>query len=178
MVENSYKLELTEKSKNILLNNLILFENIESNSDQNEFSIDTFNELLVSPNKHHIYESIINKVRLENKTFSIPFHFDSTGKRYFMTLNISSDFNQDIILDTELLGEKNLDRITENNSENSAIIIMCSWCKDIEYNGKWLKFETAISQLELFNQSSVPSVSHGICNCCAINVRAEITNLN
>ena len=45
-------------------------------------------------------------------------------------------------------------------------LVMCSWCKRVDVAGNWLDVEVAAKQLELFNETSLPQITHSICNDC------------
>ncbi len=45
-------------------------------------------------------------------------------------------------------------------------ISMCSWCKRVLTAGRWVEVEAAVRALGLFEQASVPRVTHGICEEC------------
>jgi hypothetical protein len=43
---------------------------------------------------------------------------------------------------------------------------MCSWCKAVDVEGKWLPTREAVEALGLFRTPRLPAVSHTICAPC------------
>lgn len=64
-----------------------------------------------------------------------------------------------------------LDPLVNRTGEH---LLMCSWCKRVNVVGNWLDVELAVKQLELFNETSLPQITHSICNDCYAWMRHEI----
>ena len=43
---------------------------------------------------------------------------------------------------------------------------MCSWCKRVDVEGAWSDVEAAVQRLRLFELTSLPQITHGICEPC------------
>ena len=77
--------------------------------------------------------------------------------------------NQTVQFETVLVQSKKralqkiLDRYTPRTEE---VISMCSWCNRVDLSGEWYEIEEAIARLELFEQRSLPQISHGMCDDC------------
>lgn len=49
---------------------------------------------------------------------------------------------------------------------------MCGWCDRFLVDGEWVEVEEAAKRLDLFRQSELPQISHGICPRCRSMLRA------
>jgi hypothetical protein len=43
---------------------------------------------------------------------------------------------------------------------------MCSWCKRVRQEGRWLDLEEGVQELELLSRGPLPEISHGMCPAC------------
>jgi hypothetical protein len=43
---------------------------------------------------------------------------------------------------------------------------MCGWCKRVDVSARWLEVEAAVEALRLFDEETLPRISHGICPEC------------
>jgi hypothetical protein len=46
------------------------------------------------------------------------------------------------------------------------VLTMCAWCKKLPVAGHWVEIEVAVEALKLFDVTSLPMLSHGICPTC------------
>ena len=54
-------------------------------------------------------------------------------------------------------------------SRTRDLVKMCSWCKKVWIpEEEWLEVEAAVTNLRLFDRSTMPGVTHGICEPCAL----------
>lgn len=53
-------------------------------------------------------------------------------------------------------------------------LTICSWCKQVKLAGdRWVEVEQAMHELHLFQQPTLPGLTHGMCPACAERLRAE-----
>jgi len=125
----------------------------------------------------HLTQLIIDRARQTRRTIAIPFRCDSPSVRRFMELVISSSTNDQVefagrtIREERRKGVPLFDASVIRTNDN---LIVCSWCKRINLSGNWLEVELAVSQMELFNLTRLPRLTHGICADCAKQVRRDI----
>jgi hypothetical protein len=177
----SYSQKLNDKNKFQLIDYSVDSTEDSGTVEKNSLSKKKFYEILSGYEKHHIYQLAIEKVRTTRKSLTFPFYADSRAKRFHMELVITPSNEHEIILEAKLIREEKLtDAIKRGRDDISLkeMISMCSWCKQIEYQDKWLEFETAVIKMELFSQENIPPVTHGICDDCALAVRSEFNKLN
>lgn len=125
----------------------------------------------------HIYEMLINRVSQGQAEISFPFRCDSPERRRFMQMEIFP-------VDGELIGFKScvlreeyrepVGLLDVDIARSKEFVNICSWCKCVDIGeNKWLEVEEAIEKLEIFNLSSLPQLSHGVCPSCYKNIRRK-----
>lgn len=66
-------------------------------------------------------------------------------------------------------------RLPKNNlKETGEYISVCGWCGKVLVGNDWLDVGEAIGKLQLFDLSSLPRPTHGLCSCCKVEVEREI----
>jgi hypothetical protein len=48
------------------------------------------------------------------------------------------------------------------------LVVMCSWCKRIRHQGRWLDLEEGVWELRLLSHAPWPEISHGVCPSCTV----------
>jgi len=125
----------------------------------------------------NIYQAILQHVR-SGRTIKYNFRCDAPATARMLQMNIVMLENETVQFETVLVQSNDharqriLDRFTPRTEE---IITMCSWCNRINLSGKWLEIDAAISSLELFEQPSLPQISHGMCEVCFESVSKEFS---
>jgi hypothetical protein len=116
----------------------------------------------------NIYQAILQRVR-GGKAIKYNFRCDTPTAARILQMNITMLENETVQFETVLVQSKEralqkiLDRYSPRTEE---IITMCSWCNRINLSDEWHEVEEAISRLELFEQGSLPQISHGMCEDC------------
>ena len=127
-------------------------------------------DFLSSRDTVNLYGQLLSKVRETGETISIPFRCDSPKLRRFMQITISPAEDGGLQLCSELVSEEEREHqqlMDANAPGDGDLLKMCSWCKQIELEpGRWVEVEEAVSELRLFEQSSIPAISHGVCPGC------------
>jgi hypothetical protein len=47
------------------------------------------------------------------------------------------------------------------------LLRMCSWCKRVASEERWLEVEAYADEMGLFDSVALPEITHGICDDCA-----------
>lgn len=118
----------------------------------------------------HLYRIIIDKVRQTQSNVIVPFRCDSPGLRRYMVLHISPLPHHAVQFEGKLMREERREHVPlldPASDRSGAFVTACSWCKRIEADGTWLEVEEAVRGMRLFDSSSLPQISHGICGDCA-----------
>ena len=127
-----------------------------------------------------IYRTIFSKVRSSGYSITFQLHCDSADTiRVLKATVIPLPLNW-IEVRFELIEEKRRDPdvVQQLYGDAHGIITMCSYCGDLKDNqGNWQAIETEITKLDLFQQSTLPQISHGICPTCKISFLNSIRKI-
>ena len=115
-----------------------------------------------------IYRVILKRVR-GGQPVNYEFRCDTSAAARILQMNITMLEDEIIQFETVVIKSKNralqkiLDRHTPRTNE---VISMCSWCNRINIDGAWSEIEEAIPRLRLFDDVSLPQITHGMCDDC------------
>lgn len=118
----------------------------------------------------HIYQTIVAKMRAGQASTRFPFRCDSADRRRFMQMEMKLAADNGIEFVSEILREETRDPVLlldQTAPRSGKYLTMCSWCKKIQTLGEWLEVEDAIIALNLFESTTMPQVSHSICDPCS-----------
>ncbi len=59
-------------------------------------------------------------------------------------------------------------------SRPDELLRACSWCNRIEHEGEWLEIEAAVAVSRVFDQHTLPHLTHGICPDCVARIEATL----
>jgi hypothetical protein len=122
------------------------------------------------PETRHLYRIIIDRVRQSRSGAVLPFRCDGPGVRRFMELHITPLPKGAVEFEGRLIREETREVVPlldPSVARSDEVVVACSWCKRIDVDGIWMEVEDAVRRMGLFNRSSLPRISHGICNDCA-----------
>ncbi len=117
-----------------------------------------------------LYKILFEKIRGTDRTCDIPFRCDAPTLRRFMRLIVSSDEQHNIHFTSVLIREEPRDHqglLVPAEDADEVMVKMCSWCKRVALpEGRWLEVEEAMISLRIFETSTHPVVTHGLCQDC------------
>ena len=118
----------------------------------------------------YLYEFLFEKVRTRGQAVEFSFRCDSPNCRRFMSLALSPLDQGSLRLAGRTLrleyrtAVQLLDRAA---ARPKNFLTICSWCKGIRLSpNRWVEVEVALRELGLFQESLLPSLTHGICTHC------------
>lgn len=154
------------------------------NSNWTEFAIENAGDCLVPNNiigqpvwKYitdeatvSIYQSVLRRVRRSRARVELPFRCDSPGIRRYMRMEIEPMNKEHIRFKSRLIHEEPrtfIHALSSHFKRDNAILTMCSWCKKVKLSKeRWVEIETAVCEMDLFQNHQIPMISHGICKNC------------
>jgi hypothetical protein len=102
---------------------------------------------------------------------SLEFRCDSPGERRHLLFESFRVGDAAVHCTTSLLRTElrpALALLGSSVPRTEEILIVCSWCCRIRLDAsEWVEVEEAIARLGLFEEPSVPRLSHGVCPVCA-----------
>ena len=124
-------------------------------------------EYVEGPEVRHLYKMLMSSAR-EGRTIRIPFRCDAPEKRRFMKLEIRPQADNGLELTAVLLREETRPRVAlldPRADRRDEFLSVCSWCRGVLVEHRWVEVEAAIEELDLFGDA-MPRISHGICPDC------------
>lgn len=116
-----------------------------------------------------IYKTLLQRARLQHP-ISLTLRCDSPSKRRLLTMHITNDTETDettFSVDPISVQPRDYQRLLKVGRESTDTIIqMCSWCMKLQAGDSWLEVEGLVSDQRLFEQETLPEISHGICPDC------------
>lgn len=119
----------------------------------------------------HIYQMIIDKVRVTRKKISIPFRCDAPDKRRLFIIEVDKHGKNSVNFQSRLRKEEKRESIQAFETDairSEEFIRVCSWCKKVyvPHLNKWVEVEEAIIKLKLYSMEKLPRLTHTICDPC------------
>lgn len=126
----------------------------------------------------HLYETVIQNVRKRQKTIRLLFRCDAPDERRFLRLTVVPQPDGFLEFQSQLLRTEHRDAVallSRGTSRTDTIVTLCSMCKKIKITpDDWQEIECAINRLHLFETSTPPQISHGLCPACFQEMMTEI----
>jgi hypothetical protein len=109
------------------------------------------------------------------RRIAVAFRCDSPTRRRHLRLELTPSPDGSVRCSSTVLSEEEreaqplLDPAVPRTGE---ILYVCSWCRRVAVDARWLDVEEAVEALGLFLQPALPAISHGICPDCSHTLRA------
>lgn len=135
---------------------------------------------LGDPTTIHLYQAMVANVRRTKKESTVPFRCDAPDRRRFMEMHISCLDDGTVEFRSVTLREETrvwVPLLDMRARFSGAMLRMCSWCKKVTLPD-WVEVEEAVHRLQLFENETVPRISHTICPSCSEVIKQEIARLN
>jgi hypothetical protein len=118
-----------------------------------------------------IYREVFWKVREQRIQVAFPFRCDSQDVRRDMLMKVLPRENND--LEIQCITKSVLPHLTSETDDEASVfdpatdlLRICSWCKSVNLEDRWIALEAAIKRLNLFSRPSAPQLTHTICPDC------------
>jgi hypothetical protein len=124
----------------------------------------------------YIYREIIRYVRDTGNALSVPFRCDSPADCRRMTLKIEAlpaGTIQFTASTNETRSHGPVRLIDVSVPRASEVLLICSWCKRVLVD-RWMELELAAQHSSLLEATSLPALSHGICETCSKEVQRSL----
>ena len=130
------------------------------------------------PDTRLIYRLLFDAVRTRMQPISISYRCDSPTLRRYMELTCTPRPKLEIEIRSSIVHEEPrpyTSILDVNQSRSPSVITICAWCKKCRVSEfDWREIEDAVPELELFADSLLPQVSHGMCPSCHLDKLKEI----
>ena len=115
-----------------------------------------------------LYRDAIRRARAGRRV-RFRFRCDSPTSRRLMEMDVACvsagcvEFRVRTLLQEPRTSQPLLDPRAKHTTD---ILRMCGWCKKVRVGNAWVEVEAAVEHLRLFEHSSLPLLTHGICDEC------------
>jgi hypothetical protein len=114
---------------------------------------------------------LLRRIREEVRDIELPFRCDGPDMRREMDIRIVAHPSGRVVMFSARLRSeepREAQPMLDPKAPRSANMLeMCGWCDRFEVDDEWVEVEEAATRLELFRQSELPAISHGICPRCS-----------
>ncbi len=131
-----------------------------------------------------IYREVFWRVREQRIQVVFPFRCDSPEVRREMLMKVLPKENNDLEIQciTKSIVRHSfpdadefpdLDEFPDADDKTAPfdpateLLRICSWCKSVHLEDRWIAIEAAIKRLNLFGRPSVPQLTHSVCPDCS-----------
>ena len=117
----------------------------------------------------NVYRHAVQRVISDHKKYQIPYRCDSPNEARWFLLDMRRVDDSKVEFRNRMIRAEPRQsiRLLESGVPRSgSLIVMCSWCKKIRQDGRWLELDQAITVLRLFETRLLPAISHGACEEC------------
>ncbi len=123
------------------------------------------------------YKIFMAEVRETGRGITVPFRCDGPECRRFMKLFILPLADSALEFRSLLVREEARPKVNLLNPgypRTEEFVTVCAWCKKVKASD-WMEAEEAVHQLQFFDRSQLPQITHGICEGCirALRLIAE-----
>ncbi len=128
----------------------------------------------------HLFKMMFDTARNEHREVSVPFRCDTPEARRFMELKIEPLDEGCLSITGELVHKEprqSIGLLAEVERDPERFLEICSWCKRVDLGGdNWVEVEDAVRELNLLKDTSMPTLTHGICFDCMDRVEDNVVN--
>lgn len=133
-------------------------------------------EFISDATTRHLYQLLLKPVRERGEIRTVPYRCDSPDRRRYMEMTISSASEGGVLFRSRIIREEPRDVVmllVGDGKRTDELVVMCSWCKKVRVREvEWLEVETAVKELQLFDEVDLPRITHGVCDRCIVEMTA------
>ena len=128
----------------------------------------------------HLFKMMFDTARDKHREVSVPFRCDTPTARRFMELKIEPLDEGGLSITGELVHKETRDQVdllADVERDPERFLEICSWCKRVVLGGdNWVEVEDAVRELGLMSDTSMPTLTHGICFDCMERVEDDVAH--
>jgi hypothetical protein len=127
----------------------------------------------------HLWANVMDRVASSGRSVRLPYRCDAPGLVRRMEVLIEPLAEGGLrlvstVLDTE---EQPYARVLDGavtTHDRDNMLWICSWCKRLRVEDRWIEVEQAAREFGLFEASEIPMITHGLCPGCEHEIVAEL----
>ena len=117
-----------------------------------------------------LYRALLERARKGSVVGPISFRCDAPEERRFLELRMEPRAHGHVAIESRIIRREPRDAVPllkSSTRRNDQVLRICSMCKKVHVdNNDWVEVEEAMIQLRLFEQESLPQLTHGLCESC------------
>lgn len=123
----------------------------------------------------NLWRVIYEKVLRTGDPVIVPIRCDSPTARRFLELVVSRRPGFGLRVDSTVVRREDRPAVLlfDEDRPRQGMLRMCSWCNRVLLHDDWVDAEVLVAAMRIFEQRTVPEVTHGMCPDCY----REITGL-
>lgn len=126
--------------------------------------------MLGDPTTRQVYQALLGKVRAGTGPVRFQFRCDAPGERRLLSMHITLHDEGQVQFETAVVRDQPrvpVSLLDPSMARSEALLRICAWCMRIPVaDGRWVELEDGIREMGLFDQPSLPSLTHGMCPSC------------
>jgi hypothetical protein len=122
-----------------------------------------------------LHRILLQRVRSDGRVVEFAFRCDSPTLRRHLRMTIVALPGGHVEFRSRTLREEPraaVPLLDAGATRTGEWLTMCSWCKRVKLDD-WVEAEDAVDELGLFEQTTLPSISHGACPACLVKLLEE-----
>jgi hypothetical protein len=127
-----------------------------------------------------LYLQIFESVRRKGVPLVFPIRCDSPALRRRLDLRVGRATQGGFEVSSAVIeiSERPALRLLERQAtrDPDTMLLMCSWCKNVQTGHGWRPAEEATVLLGLFERATLPEITHGMCPACEETINATLTD--
>lgn len=131
----------------------------------------------------NLYRQIVSRVR-KGKLARFSLRCDSPACRRLLEMTISARPDGLVEFETKVMHEEEREPVallSRKITRSNDVLRLCAWCNRMDVGhgaNNWMEVEDATKHLRLFEQGSVPQLTHGMCEECLASMMGTIDNMD
>ncbi|MEO7272449.1 MAG: hypothetical protein ABIX28_00805 [Vicinamibacterales bacterium] len=127
---------------------------------------------IADPATVHLYQLMVARIRGGGAAVRFQFRCDSPERRRLMSMEMFGEEEGSVTFRATPIYEEARSRVpAPARLAGAPLLPVCGWCSRFRLaDDEWVEPEAAVAALGIFQSSSVPEVTHGMCPDCYVAI--------
>lgn len=124
-----------------------------------------------------LYQVLMDSVRSNERDITIPINCDAPNLKRLINIDMKYMSDDSIVFISKVIQLEERDPCEILNCKidrSDKVLRICSFCKKVNINDKWIITELAVKELKLFEDEKMPNLTHGLCTQCYEDAMAQL----
>lgn len=131
------------------------------------------------PTTAQLWYQLLEKVRRTGASLVLQIRCDSATLKRYLDLRVSPRPFSGVRIETTIVRLESrvpVPLLDRDRQSSGGMLRMCSWCKRVMLCDRWVDVEEATASLRLFERTTLPEITHGMCPDCHTEVSALLAD--